>query len=109
MTITNFRKLFMNTSGRFDLVNPETFADQGADFYIESGAQLLDNLTISHGTDWMGSYPELLLKAALWQLEISYRNTEGAKDWMQGIMQELTGIDMTTIRRTEGHINQMRG
>lgn len=36
-------------------------------------------------TYWTEVYPQALIKAAAYELEVMYRNTEGAKDWMTAI------------------------
>ncbi|MBU2395705.1 MAG: hypothetical protein KKH70_20415, partial [Gammaproteobacteria bacterium] len=41
---------------------------------------------------WTTVSPDTLIKAALYQLEVSYRNTEGAKDWLNALTIE--GKDM---------------
>jgi len=50
---------------------------------------------LSNNTDenfWTNRAPDTLVKAALYQLEVAYRNTEGAKDWLAAI--NLEGIDL---------------
>lgn len=42
---------------------------------------------------WSVQHPMLLLKAALYQLEVCYRNTEGANDWMNAIVLERKEIE----------------
>lgn len=58
---------------------------------------------------WAAEYPEILLKAALYQLEVFYRNTEGAKDWMSAIQQEIQLIDFEDCADISAQINQMEG
>ena len=41
---------------------------------------------------WTNVSPDILIEAALYKLEVSYRNTEGAKDWLRAI--DLTGSDL---------------
>jgi hypothetical protein len=41
---------------------------------------------------WTEEHPEILLKASLYQLETIYRNTEGARDWMEAVKVDLDGI-----------------
>lgn len=43
-------------------------------------------------TYWTEEHPEILLKAALLQLESIYRNTEGVKDWTAAIDLDMLGI-----------------
>lgn len=44
-------------------------------------------------------YPELVVQAAMYQLEVSYRNTEGMKDWMNAMTPTLNGIDNITVKQ----------
>lgn len=46
---------------------------------------------------WSEQYPELLVKAALYELECFYRNTEGAKDWYNAVDLELLGLDKNQV------------
>lgn len=54
-------------------------------------------------------WPELLLKAALYQLEVFYRNTEGAKDWLNAINTEVQLLDFDDCADISSQINQMEG
>ena len=58
---------------------------------------------------WTDSYPEILVMAGLYQLEVAHRNTEGAKDWMASIDLALTEVDMADVAFDSEHINQMGG
>lgn len=42
MNLLQTRTQFVKISGRYDLVNPSTFADAGADFYIQQGQRSLE-------------------------------------------------------------------
>jgi hypothetical protein len=42
---------------------------------------------------WTEEHPETLLLAALYKLEVFYRNTEGAKDWKAAMTDDLMGMD----------------
>lgn len=51
---------------------------------------------LSDGDDtngWTVLYPDTLLKAAMYELEVTYRNTEGQKDWLLAIEKDLFEID----------------
>jgi hypothetical protein len=57
-------------------------------------------LTLSTDTNfWTINYPDLLLMAALYKLEIFNRNTTGANDWLSGINQELSALEMDMIEQ----------
>ena len=58
---------------------------------------------------WSLGHPEVLIKAAMYQLETFYRNREGAADWLETIQLDLRDIEILQI---EQHIlgrNQMEG
>jgi hypothetical protein len=42
LTYKDIRKKFVEISGRYDLVNPDTWEDNGADFYLNMGQRMLD-------------------------------------------------------------------
>ena len=218
MTLLEIRKQFIKLSGRFDLVvDTEDYIDNGADFYITGGQQLLDRLiepkpeivevdltvgeylvdlerstrvittvfavdtvgnvvkllprsmdtlqelygeefsqvdnaapiywadnigeeativrtlivlppvaaattirvvghfmTVTLASDedenfWSLHYPHLLINSALWRLEVSYRNTEGAKDWLSAIQAEIVLVDMDIVANEVANVNQMEG
>lgn len=46
---------------------------------------------------WSELFPDTLIKAALYQLEIFYRNTEGANDWLTSIQLDLTDAEQLEI------------
>lgn len=58
---------------------------------------------------WSVRFPDLMLKAALYQLEVAYRNTEGARDWMAAIVLELDNLDKDALEQHIQYVNQMEG
>jgi len=46
---------------------------------------------------WSMKFPETLLKASLYQLEVFYRNTEGANDWFAALQQDLTDAEQLEV------------
>lgn len=58
---------------------------------------------------WSQVHPEVLLKAALYELEVFYRNTEGAKDWKGAMDLDLLGLDQDLVEEDYSGINQMEG
>lgn len=46
---------------------------------------------------WSENFPDTLIKAALYQLEIFYRNTEGANDWLVSIQLDLTDAEQMEV------------
>ena len=55
-----------------------------------SSTKLVDNVDENF---WSVLYPEVLVMAALRELEIFYRNSEGVRDWTMAIESKLLGID----------------
>ena len=47
MEYKDIRQKFVEISGRYDLVNSETWEDNGADFYLNMGQRMLDRYTDS--------------------------------------------------------------
>jgi len=58
---------------------------------------------------WSVVHPSVLLMAAMRELEIVYRNTEGVRDWENSIKLELTGIDMDGIEEDIAELDQIEG
>lgn len=48
---------------------------------------------------WTTMAPDTLLKAALYQLEVFYRNTEGANDWLKAIEREGMDIEFDLVEQ----------
>lgn len=63
--------------------------------------------TDSQENYWTLEVPELLLKAALYQLETFYRNTEGANDWLRAIQIEVDGLDKDTVEEEISDLDDM--
>lgn len=58
---------------------------------------------------WSEIYPDALVYAALYSLETFYRNTEGAKDWMNSIRMVIDGIDKDMVEQEVAGLNQIAG
>jgi len=58
---------------------------------------------------WTEEHPDILLYAALYKLETFYRNTEGAKDWLNALTLDLSGIDKDLVEEDIDDVNQMEG
>jgi len=58
---------------------------------------------------WSVRYPILVIKAAMYQLESIYRNTEGMKDALNALDFELTRLDHASVRQEIAGINRMKG
>lgn len=58
---------------------------------------------------WSQVHPTLLIHAACYELETSYRNTEGARDWMAAIMDELLDIERMEVETDTLKYSVMEG
>ena len=58
---------------------------------------------------WTEAHPEILLLAALYHLEVSYRNSEGAKDWMNALVLELTEMEKDWVEEDIAKVTQIVG
>ena len=58
---------------------------------------------------WTEEHPLLLAKAAAYQLETSYRNSEGSKDMMNALEVDMLGIVKDYIEEEVAEISQMEG
>ena len=58
---------------------------------------------------WSIEHPMLLLYAALYEMEVSYRNTEGAKDWDLALSRELADLDKDTVEEEVHDADFMEG
>jgi len=67
---------------------------------------LTDNEDTSY---WSQNHMMELVWAALRHLEISYRNTEGAKDWATAIFQSIEGIDKDIVEEETADTEEMEG
>lgn len=65
-------------------------------------------LTADSNTNfWTNNYPDLLVMAVLYKLEVMNRNTEGRNDWMAAIEQELMMVDVGMVDEEVHGINQI--
>ena len=68
--------------------------------------------TLSSDSDesyWTVVHEDLLIMAALYRLEVSYRNTEGANDWLRAITDDLMDIDKDTVHEDNANVDQLEG
>jgi hypothetical protein len=68
--------------------------------------------TLANDTDtsyWSEVHEMLLVWATLRQLEISYRNKEGAQDWELAIADYVMGLDKDEIQEQISNIDQLEG
>jgi len=58
---------------------------------------------------WSVVHPSVLLMAAMRELEVVYRNTEGVKDWERSIIVELEGLGKDMVEEDIVEADQMKG
>lgn len=58
-------------------------------------------------TFWTEEYPNILVHAALYELEKSYRNSTGANDWLNSVVVGLKGIDDEMVEQEISGITSM--
>jgi len=58
---------------------------------------------------WTVVHPEVLLMAGMYQLEVMYRNTEGANDWLRSIELAVTGLGKDFVEEHIAEVDQMEG
>lgn len=63
MTYKDIRQKFVEISGRYDLINPDTWEDNGADFYLNMGQRLLDRRMTSN--KMIAEYPFALVAGTI--------------------------------------------
>ena len=57
---------------------------------------------------WLSiNYPDLIIQACLYKLEIFYRNMEGAKGWLEGIKEGIRGIDFDIVETEMSDVSTM--
>lgn len=58
---------------------------------------------------WSVNEPNVLVKAALRELEVFYRNTAGVNDWTSALLQDIIGIEKDYIEKMYQHIDKLEG
>jgi hypothetical protein len=58
---------------------------------------------------WTMNYPDLLLFASLYKLEVSYRNSEGSNDWLRAINEGMHGVEMETALDLDSEPLELEG
>ena len=103
MTLLDIRKRFIMTSGRYDLVVDATnYADNGADFYIQSGQKYLDRKINIHKAwgkvfeDVVAGDYSLNFQSCRAIKEIWIADTESRTQLEQVPMKDLRGTDEAT-------------
>lgn len=58
---------------------------------------------------WTINEESILLKAALRELEVFYRNTQGVNDWTISIMQDMYGLEKDLVEEETNFITKLEG
>lgn len=58
---------------------------------------------------WSANHPDILIEAALFQLEKFYRNREGMRDWKEGLDMDLADLDMLRVDEESAEVSEMEG
>lgn len=58
---------------------------------------------------WFDNFEDTIIMAALYKLELSYRNTAGARDWLAGIDLDLFGIEKDNVEDDSNRAEEMEG
>ena len=66
----------------------------------------LSPLVVDSDSNWWSEYyPEVLVRAALYQIEVNFRNMEGARGWLNAIDEDLRGIEVGIIEQESAGIH----
>lgn len=72
-------------------------------------ATLVGSAWVETKSFWTENHPDVLLNAALYKLEVFYRNTEGAKDWMGALDLDLGAMDKDLAEESLKESQEMDG
>jgi len=81
------------------------------DYHVEVWGLFLSPPLTSDSDEsyWTENHPLVLMMAAMRQVEIVYRNTEGRKDWEAAIQAELYGVERDFVDEGAVDSNEMEG
>lgn len=86
-----------------ELYNGVVFNPANGSYVIEIKG-LFDSKALECDLDtnfWTENFPDLLIIAAMYKLEVFHRNRQGAKDWQDSIVEELAAIEMDMIEQDD--------
>jgi hypothetical protein len=58
---------------------------------------------------WLQVHEDILMQAAMYKLEVFYRNSEGAKDWKSALIGDVEGMDKDEALEESSDIMEMGG
>lgn len=96
--------IFKDRSGRPELTNAEI------DVFLDAGRKTIHNNTdILVGDFDENEYPLTVIYAAMYQYDMSYRNREGALEWLEVLKLDLQGNNFNYIEEESELIESMEG
>lgn len=104
MVATKYSNVAIPTPGSFSLL----FNCLANAPYIIQITGRAYNFVPAHAEDscwWFVEHALLAAKATAYHIEVAYRNTEGANDWLRAIQEDMLGVNADLIRQIEGDIN----
>lgn len=86
-------------------------SDSSSEYTLEVLGLFYSDELVSDGDTsfWSEQHPDLLVKAAAYQMEVFYRNTEGSRDWMNAITIDMAQLNSDIIEEEIAEISQMEG
>ena len=81
------------------------------DYDIEVRGKFLQPVLSTNDQEnfWTIIYPEILIQAAIYRNELTYRGKESASKLLSSIMSDIADIDKDMIEETSYGISQVRG
>jgi len=102
------RQFLSSISLNKENINSIIFPPLSQDALIEEeGKFYSDDLMENPENYWTFHHPMLLVWASLYMLEISYRNSEGARDWMSAINDYLRDLELDIIEQDSENLSQL--
>lgn len=96
--------IFRDRSGRPELL------DADINVFLDAGRKLIHNNTdILVGDFDENEYPLAVIYAAMHQYDMSYRNREGALEWLEALRLDLQGNNFNYIEEESELIEKMEG
>ena len=83
--------------------------DEEGEIVVEGLFYARELLTDEDTSYWSEMYPSLLVMAALRELEVFYRNTQGKRDWEAAIESEMHAFELDLVEREIANTTQMEG
>lgn len=81
------------------------------DYDIEIFGKFLQNELLLNTDEnfWTITYPEILIRAAMYQMELSYRGRQAVGRLLESLMMEISEIDKDSVEESSANFNQIIG